>query len=63
VVWATFWSLDVEKWHAALARSAFASQNVQSTSVLAHFGAYNVEKVSDRRDKKVDSQLVNQSVS
>ena len=30
----TFWSSDVEKLHAAVARSTFVSQNVQNTSVL-----------------------------
>ena len=56
---AAFWSSDVEKCKAAVARSAFASQNALNTFVLAHFGAYDVEKVSDRRDRKVDTQSVN----
>ena len=33
----TFWRSDVEKWHAAVARSTFLSQNVQNTCVLHHF--------------------------
>ena len=33
----TFWRFDVEKSHAAVARSTFASQNVQNTCVLQHF--------------------------
>ena len=33
----TFWSSDLEKLHAAVARSIFPSQNVQNTCVLPHF--------------------------
>ena len=33
----TFWSWDVEKVHAVVARSTFRSQNVQSTSCSDHF--------------------------
>ena len=32
----TFWSSDVEKLHAAVARSTFLRQNLQNTCVLAH---------------------------
>ena len=32
-----FWRSDVQKWHAAVARSTFASQNVQDTSVWDPF--------------------------
>ena len=32
-----FWSCDVEKWRAAVARSAFVSQNVQNTVRSAYF--------------------------
>ena len=53
----TFLSSDVEKRHAAVARSAFASQNALNTCVLEHFGAYDVEKVSDRRDRKVELKI------
>ena len=34
---AIFWSADVEKWCDVVARSTFASQNVQNTCVLEHF--------------------------
>ena len=37
---ATFWSSDVHKCHAAVARSAFARQNVQNTCVLQHFARF-----------------------
>ena len=33
----TFWSSDLEKLHAAVARSIFPSQNVQNTSASDHF--------------------------
>ena len=33
------------------------------TPVLAHFGAYDVEKVSDRKDRKVNTRSVNESIS
>ena len=33
----TFWRSDVQKSHSAVARSTFASQNVQSTCFLKHF--------------------------
>ena len=36
-VWTTFWSSDVEKLHAAVAKSTFESQNVQNTACLDHF--------------------------
>ena len=35
--WSTFGSRDVEKVHAVVARSTFASQNVQNTWVSDHF--------------------------
>ena len=31
-VWSTFCSSDVQKWHAAVAKSTFVSENVQNTS-------------------------------
>ena len=31
---------DVQKWHAAVARSTFASQNVQNMTCLDHFGTF-----------------------
>ena len=42
----TFWSSDVEKLHATVARSTFVSQNVQNTSVLAHFLKFRCRKIS-----------------
>ena len=35
----TFWSCDVEKLHAAVARSTFSSENVQNTACSEHFYA------------------------
>ena len=54
----TFWSWDVEKLHAAVARSTFVSQNAQSTCVLPHFLKFRCRKIS-----QVVSWSVNQSVS
>ena len=42
----TFWSWDVEKLHAAVARSIFPSQNVQNTCVLPHFFMFRCRKIS-----------------
>ena len=42
----TFGSSDVEKLHAAVARSTFVSQNVQNTSVLPHFFKFRCRKIS-----------------
>ena len=42
----TFWSSDVEKLHAAVARSTFVSQNVQNTCVLPHFLKFRCRKIS-----------------
>ena len=51
----TFWSSDVEKLHAAVARSTFSSEQDQDTVKIPWFwhtfGPYDVEKVSDRRDR------------
>ena len=41
----TFWSWDVEKLHAAVARSTFVSQNVQNTCVLPHFLKFRCRKI------------------
>ena len=41
-----FWSSDVEKLHAAVARSIFPSQNVQNTCVLPHFFKFRCLKIS-----------------
>ena len=42
----TFWSWDVEKLHAAVARGTFVSQNVQNTCVLPHFLKFRFRKIS-----------------
>ena len=42
----TFWSSDVEKLHAAVARSTFVIQNVQNTCVLPHFLKFRCRKIS-----------------
>ena len=42
----TFWSWDVEKLYAAVARSTFVSQNVQNTCVLPHFLKFRCRKIS-----------------
>ena len=41
----TFWSCDVEKVHAVVARSTFWSQNVQNTPCSDHFWKLTLEKV------------------
>ena len=48
----TFESLDVEKVHAVVAQSTFASQNVQNTPWSDHFGSWHVEKNACRRGAK-----------
>ena len=53
----TFWSSDVEKLHAAVARSTCVSQNVQNACVLAHFFKFRCRKIS-----QLASSSVNQSV-
>ena len=42
----TFGSSDVEKLHAAVARSTFSSQNVQHTSVAEHFLNFGCLKIA-----------------
>ena len=42
--WTTLWSSDVEKLHAAVARSTFASQNVKSVRCSDHKRSSDVEK-------------------
>ena len=48
---AIFGKWDVEKLHAIVAESALASQNAQKTSVLNIFRGFDVEKVSDKKNK------------
>ena len=42
----TFWSCDVEKLHAAVARSTFPSQNVKKLTVSEHFLKFRCRKIS-----------------
>ena len=51
----TFWSWDVEKLHAAVARSTFVIQNVQNTCVLPHYFKFRCRKLVSQSI----SQLVN----
>ena len=44
----TFWSSDVEKLHAAVAKRAFVSQNVQNTSCSEHFLKFRCRKIARR---------------
>ena len=48
----TFWSYDVEKLHAAVARSAFGGENVQNTSWLEHFWKFWSAKIARRCGEK-----------
>ena len=41
-----FGSSDVQKWHAAVARSTFASQNVQSTTCAEPFWKFRCSKMA-----------------
>ena len=43
-----FGSSDVQKWHAAVARSTFASQNAQNTTCSGHFGKLRCSKMARR---------------
>ena len=44
-VWTTFVRANVEKLHAAVAKSTFGSQNVQNMTCLDHFVRADVEKM------------------
>ena len=54
---ALFWSSDVEKFHAAVAKSAFWNENVQNTSAADSFLKFWCRKISQV------SQLVGLSIS
>ena len=41
-----FGSSDVQKWHAAVARSTFASQNAQNTTLLEPFWKFRCSKMA-----------------
>ena len=45
----TFCSSDVEKWHAAVAQSAFAIQHVKKLTVSGHFWKVGCQKITSRR--------------
>ena len=48
----TFWSCDVEKLHAAVARSTFPSQNVKKLTVSEHFLKLRFWKIARRCGEK-----------
>ena len=48
----TFRSCDVEKLHAAVARSTFSSQNVQNTACSDHFLKLRCRKIARRCSEK-----------
>ena len=48
----TFWSWDVEKLHAAVARSTFSSENVQNTACSDHFLKLRCWKIARRCGEK-----------
>ena len=58
---ATFWSSDLEKLRAAVARTTFSSQNVQSTYVLEHF--FGIQMPKNYSVSKVVSQSISQLVN
>ena len=43
----TFWRCDVQKCHAAVARSTFVSQNVQNTCFLHHFERFLTDSLTN----------------
>ena len=45
---ATFRSSAVEKWHAAVARNTFATQNAQNTPFPGHFSKFSCQKMARR---------------
>ena len=51
-VWTTFWSSDVEKLHAAVAKSTFESQNVQNMTASDHFCLFRCRKIARRCGEK-----------
>ena len=53
----TFWSWDVEKVHAVVARSTFPSENVQSTAAADHFWKLRCWKSARRCGAKQISKL------
>ena len=48
----TFWSSDVQKLYAAVAKSTFASQNVLNTACLDHFCLFRCRKIACRCGEK-----------
>ena len=51
-VWTTFWSSDVEKLNAAVAKSTFESQNAQNTTASEHFCLFRCRKIVRRCGEK-----------
>ena len=51
-VWTTFWSSDVEKLHAAVAKSTFGSENVKKLTVREHFLKFWCRKIARRCGEK-----------
>ena len=41
-----FWRSDVQKWHAAVARSTFTSQNLQNTAIAEQFWKFRRPKTA-----------------
>ena len=56
-VWTTFVCSDVEKLHAAVAKSTFASQNVQNTACLDHFWTFRCRKNCTPLWRKAHSEV------
>ena len=48
----TFWSYDVEKWHATVVRRAFTSQKVRKFPGSAHFWKLGCRKIAHRSSAK-----------
>ena len=48
----TFWSSDVEKLHAAVAKSTFTSQNVNKLTISEHFWKFWCRKIARRCGEK-----------
>ena len=44
----TFWSSDVQKWHAAVAKSTFGSENAKKLTVSEHFLKFRCPKMARR---------------
>ena len=47
-----FWSSDVQKWHAAVARSTFSTQNAQNTTIADQFWKFRSAQIARRCGEK-----------